>query len=244
MNAVIIIPARLESTRLSRKLLRDLCGKPVIQRTYEQATKARFASRVLIATDAAEIARAAKSFGAEVVMTRSEHQSGTERIAEAARSIDAGLIVNIQGDEPEIDPAHIDALIETHALAKRFAATLACPFPADLDPENPAAVKAILGEAIAGLDRVYEARDFTRAVPEGRHAPHLHVGAYAFGRDALLRFASAPPGTRERLERLEQLRILEMGESIAVKIVDRATRGIDTQSDYEASVARFARAVG
>lgn len=244
MKAAIVIPARLGSTRLDRKLLLDLAGKSVLQRTFEQASKAKRASAVIIATDSTEIAEAAKDFGAKVAMTRADHQSGSERIAEAAQSIDAQVIVNIQGDEPEIDPAHIDALIDAHAKAGAFASTLACPFPVDLDPNNPAAVKVVLGRRIEKAPDAFDAIYFTRALaPYPRDGEggefHLHVGAYAFGRDALMRFASAPPGRLERIEKLEQLRILEMGEKIAVRIVDRAARGIDTRQDYEAAVARF-----
>ncbi len=245
MSVVIIIPARLASTRLPRKLLLDLAGKSVLQRTYEQALKARRADRVIIAADTQEVAEAARGFGAETVMTRADHQSGSERVAEAAASLSASIIVNIQGDEPEIDPAHIDALIETHALAGAFASTLACPFPQDLDPANPAAVKAIFGKAIDAAPRSFEAIYFTRAQApfprDGGGAFHLHVGAYAFSRDSLIRFAAAPAGRLERIEKLEQLRILEMGEKIAIRLVGSAARGIDTQEDLAAARRRLAR---
>lgn len=245
MTAVVIIPARLQSTRLPRKLLLDIGGRTIIERTWRQARHAKNADSVVIATDSPEIAAAAKNFGARVVMTRAEHQSGTERIAEAAVSApDADLIVNIQGDEPEIDPAHIDALIATHRVAGTFASTLACPFPPMLDPADPAAVKAVLGRPIAGADQSFEALYFTRALAPfprdgGPGEFYLHVGAYAFSRAALMRFAAAPPGRLEQIERLEQLRILEMGEKIAVRVVDKAERGIDTEADYQASVRRI-----
>lgn len=245
MKTVIIIPARLESTRLPRKLLLEIGGRSIIERTFLQARRAKLAHDVVIATDSTEIAAAASGFGARVVMTRPDHQSGTERIAEAAASLpEAGLIVNIQGDEPEIDPAHIDALIVAHRAAKTFASTLACPFPPALDPANPAAVKAVLGRPIAGADRCFEALYFTRALAPfprdgGAGEFHLHVGAYAFGRDALIRFASAPLGRLEQVEKLEQLRILEMGEKIAVRLVDSAARGIDTSDDYESAKKRL-----
>jgi 3-deoxy-manno-octulosonate cytidylyltransferase (CMP-KDO synthetase) len=244
MKTVIIIPARLGSTRLPRKLLLPLGGQSIIERTFRRARLAREADDVLIATDSSEIADAAKSFGARAVLTRADHQSGTERIAEAAAAVpDAGLIVNIQGDEPEIDPAHIDALIALHRVSGAFASTLACPFPPHLDPADPAAVKAVLGRRIAGADDAFEALYFTRALApfprDGGGAFHLHVGAYAFMRDALMRFAAAPPSRLEQIEKLEQLRILEMGEKIAVRVVDRAARGIDTEADYAAAAARL-----
>lgn len=243
MTAAIIIPARLQSTRLPRKLLLDLAGKSVLQRTYEQALKSRLAAEIIVATDSAEIAAHAASFGARAVMTRADHQSGTERVAEAAQAVAAAMIVNIQGDEPCIEPGHIDALIETHERAGCFASTLACPFPEDLDPADPAAVKAVLGRPIANLSNAFEAIYFTRALApyprDGAGAFHLHVGAYAFSRDALMRFAKSPPGRLEGIEKLEQLRILELGEKIAVRVVSSAARGIDTEADLEASRRNF-----
>lgn len=243
MKVAIVIPARLQSTRLPRKLLLDIAGKSVLQRTYEQTLKSTRATAVVIATDSMEIANAACAFGAETIMTRGDHQSGTERIAEAAASIAADMIVNIQGDEPEIDAVHIDALIETHAAAGVFASTLACPFPEYLDPANPAAVKAIFGERFLGAPNSYRAIYFTRAPApyprDGGGEFHLHIGAYAFGREALMRFAAAPPGRLERIEKLEQLRILEMGETMAVRIVDRAARGVDTEDDLVAARRRL-----
>ncbi len=245
MSAVIIIPARLASTRLPRKLLLDLCGKSVIQRTCEQAAKSRRAARVVVATDASEIFDHVRAFGVDAMMTSAACQSGTERIAEAARGIDASVVVNIQGDEPLIDPAHIDALIETQEKAGLFASTLACPFPADLDPANPAAVKAVFGRRLSGVKDAFEAIYFTRApapfARDGGGDFHLHVGAYAFSRDALMRFAAAPPGRLERIEKLEQLRILEMGEKIAVRIVEAAARGIDLEADLDAARLRLSR---
>lgn len=246
MKTLVIIPARLESTRLPRKLLLTIGGRTVIERTWRQARLARNAGDVVIATDSTEIADAARAFGARVAMTRADHQSGTERIAEAAAAIPAAeLIVNIQGDEPEIDPAHIDALIALHRVSDAFASTLACPFPPGLDPYNPAAVKAVLGGRIAGAADAYQGLYFTRAPApyprEGAGAFHLHIGAYAFGRAALMRFAAAPPGRLERIERLEQLRILEMGEKIAVQVVAGAARGVDTPEDLEAARARLER---
>ena len=243
MKAAIIIPARLHSTRLPRKLLLDLAGKSVLQRTYEQALKSRRAAEVVIATDSQEIDAHAASFGARAVMTRADHQSGTERVAEAAEVMTSDLIVNIQGDEPYIDPDHIDALIETHERAGCFASTLACLFPEDLDPADPAAVKAVLGKPIAGVPNAFRAIYFTRAPApyprDGGGEFHLHVGAYAFSRDSLMRFATSPPGRLERIERLEQLRILEFGENIAVRVVASAARGIDTEADLDAARRKF-----
>ncbi len=243
MKVAIVIPARLHSTRLPRKLLAPLAGRTVIERTWAQAMKARRAGRVVIAVDDKELANTVEAFGGEWVMTQADHRSGTERLAEAAESLDAEIIVNVQGDEPEIDPDHIDALIDAHLGAGCFASTLACPFPEGLNPADPSAVKAVLGRPLAKPE-TFEALYFTRApAPWPRDGGpgdyHLHIGVYAYGREALARFAAAPEGRLEAIEKLEQLRILEMGERIAVRRVSSANPGIDTPADLAAAEARL-----
>lgn len=253
MKAAIVIPARYASTRLPGKPLLAKTGKPLIQHSYEQALKARRASTVIVATDDQRIYDAVRAFGGAAVMT-GEHNSGSARVAEAAAALDADIVVNLQGDEPDIDPAHIDRLIEIKAGHDCFAATLACPFAEDAScgpgsPDDSSAVKAILGTQIA--PGVFTARYFTRTLcawprdGEGRiEAPQryfLHVGIYALSKESLARFASAPPGALERTERLEQLRILEMGEPIAVGVVEAAAPGIDTPEDYECFIRRQAQ---
>lgn len=246
MKAAVIIPARLASSRLPEKLLLRLAGKPIIQHTYERAMRAAGADRVLVATDSERIRSEVERFGGEAVMTRPEHQSGSERIAEAVANFSEtyDVIVNVQGDEPEIDPANIDALIETQAQVGGFASTLACPFPDGLDPTDPAAVKVILGGRNDAAPQTYNGLYFTRA-----HAPyprdgagefHLHIGVYAFSPRSLRAFSGAPPSRLENIERLEQLRILEMGERIAVRVVAATAPGIDTKADFDRAQARFA----
>jgi len=255
MKAAIVIPVRYASTRLSGKALLAETGKPLIQHVFEQAKKAQNACDIVVATDDARIQNAVVAFGGRAMMT-GECASGTERVAVAAAGIgaDADIIVNLQGDEPEIDPAHIDRLIEIKARHDCFAATLACPFSTEASagpasPEDAEAVKAVLGEK---LEReVYRARYFTRALaPWPRDAEghierperyFLHIGVYAFSRQSLARFARARQGALERAERLEQLRILEMGEEIAVGVVDKASPGVDTREDYDAFVKRAAQ---
>ncbi|MEZ5897568.1 MAG: 3-deoxy-manno-octulosonate cytidylyltransferase [Parvularculaceae bacterium] len=245
MRAAVIIPARLASSRLPGKLLLELAGKPIIQHVYERAMRAARADLVLVATDSERIRDVVEGFGGEAVMTRPEHQSGSERIAEAAAQFGetCDVIVNVQGDEPEIDPANIDALIETQGHIGGFASTLACAFPEGLDPQDPAAVKVILGRRLVGAPQTYDGLYFTRA-----HAPfprdgagefHLHIGVYAFSPQSLMAFAGTQPSRLERIERLEQLRILEMGERIAVRIVAATAPGIDTQADFDRARARF-----
>lgn len=253
MKTAIVIPARYASTRLPGKPLRLIAGQTLVQHTYEQAMKVKGVDRIIIATDDDRIESAVRQFGGEVRMTRSSHRTGTERVAEIASGIDADLLINLQGDEPEIDPGHIERLIALHESAAPYASTLACPFPAEAkqgsgSPEDTAAVKVELGEWIDEGRSAYAA-NFTRDLPPCERDAHgrivdpqsynLHIGIYGFFRDALLRFANTPETSRERIERLEQLRILGMGEKIAVAIVDRAAPGVDTEADLLAAARRL-----
>ena len=258
MKTAIIIPARYGSTRLEGKPLLRESGKPLIQHVYEQAQKSKSADLVAVATDDQRIADAVRGFGGEAVMTRADHESGSSRVAEAAEHLDADIIVNLQGDEPEIDPGDLDLLIDLKARDRSFAATLACRFPGAANsgagaPSDPSAVKVILGAALSGLEtkavqNAYRAVYFTRSlypfpidedgavIDPTRY--FLHVGVYAFSKESLKRFAAASQGVLEKIERLEQLRILEMGEGIAVGIVNAASPGIDTREDYDAFLKR------
>jgi 3-deoxy-manno-octulosonate cytidylyltransferase (CMP-KDO synthetase) len=240
VKAAIIIPARYASTRLPGKMLLEAAGKPLIQHTFERARGAKRASQIIIATDDERIVKAAHGFGANAVLTDPAHSSGSARAAEAARKIDADIVVNLQGDEPEIDPANIDRLIALQTERSPFCSTLACPFPKSANPSDPSAVKAVLGRRIA--DGAHEALYFTRALApfprDGGGEFHLHVGIYAFTNQSLQQFAAAPEGRLERTERLEQLRILEMGERILIALVSSASPGVDTPEDFAAFKAR------
>lgn len=241
MKAAIIIPARFASTRLPGKMLREAAGKPLIQHTCERARQAKRASKVIIATDDERIVKAARGFGADAVMTDPAHSSGSARVAEAARKIDADIIVNLQGDEPEIDPANIDRLIALQSARAPFCSTLACPFPKSADPADPSAVKAILGREIE--EGAHEAIYFTRArAPfprDGGGEFYLHLGIYAFRKESLQAFAAAPEARLEKIEKLEQLRMLEMGEKILVALVGASAPGIDTPEDFAAFKTRI-----
>lgn len=242
MKAVAIIPARYASSRFPGKLLARETGKYLIQHVYEQAGRATKLSEVIIAADDRRIVDAVQSFGGKVTLTRPDHPSGTDRVAEVATSLDAELIVNVQGDEPEIEPAYIDQLVD---LMKSDPAapigTLACPFPVGSDPSDPNAVKVV-------LDNRCRALYFSRAlIPYPRDTGGkpaqpgrwlLHLGIYAYRRDFLLKLATLPPTPHEKEEKLEQLRVLENGFPIAVGIVNQATVGIDTPDDYAAFVKR------
>ncbi len=243
MTAVAIIPARYASTRFPGKPLAADTGKPLIQHVVERVRAARRIERVIVATDDARIAEAVRGFGGAVEMTRPDHPSGTDRIAEVAGRLDADLIVNVQGDEPEMDPAAIDALVEL--MASRPDAkvgSLACRFADEADVLNPACVKVV-------LDGQGNALYFSRSViPYPRDAAGriespdrwlLHLGIYAYRRDFLLELSRTPPTPLERAERLEQLRVLELGERIAIAVVDHAATGIDTPEQYAAFVERF-----
>lgn len=244
MTAIAVIPARYASTRLPGKpLLRDT-GKYLIQHVCERIAQARSIQGMIVATDDGRIAEAVRSFGGQVVMTRADHVSGTDRVAEVAERLDADLVVNVQGDEPEMEPAAIDRLVGLLQEQPQVRmATLACPFASSEDPSNPNKVKVV-------VDRQGRALYFSRAlVPyprdtQGRPTDavgpgwYLHLGIYAYRRDFLLHLAKMPPTPLEQCERLEQLRVLENGFKIAVGIVPQAAVGIDTPEDYAAFVQR------
>lgn len=234
MSILAVIPARYASTRLPGKPLVPLAGKPMIERVWERVRQAASLSGVVIATDDERIRSAVQGFGGEVVMTRSDHRSGTERVAEvAAARKDAEIIVNVQGDEPLIDPAAIDAVVEAvRADAEVNVATLAVPIVNPSDIMDPNVVKAV-------LDFDGNALYFSRApIPWVRdrggsvHARHLkHLGIYAFRREALLEFPTFPQGDLERIEQLEQLRWLENGYRIRVAETEHDSIGVDAPED-------------
>ncbi len=243
VNAVAVIPARFASTRLPGKPLLKDTGKYLIQHVCEQAARARRIHSVIVATDDERIAEAVRSFGGHVELTRADHPSGTDRVAEVASRIDADILINVQGDEPEIEPACIDRVVELlEGCDDVSIATLACPFAAGVNPADPNAVKAV-------VDRRGRAMYFSRSlVPYPRETAGqvtdpsrwlLHIGIYGYRRSTLLQLAELAPTPHEQCEKLEQLRFLENGFAIAVGIVERATVGIDTPDDYAAFVARF-----
>lgn len=243
MSAAAIIPARYASTRLPGKPLARATGKYLIQHVYERVCAARRVDCCVVATDDERIAEAVRSFGGQVVLTRADHPSGTDRVAEAVGRLPGRppeIVLNVQGDEPEIEPAHLDRLVERLCVSPDCPmATLACPYPPELDPRNPNGVKVV-------VSRDGRALYFSRALipyprEESAAAPGgwlLHVGVYAYRREFLLEMARWEPGRLERVERLEQLRVLERGHTIAVELVEHAAAGIDTPEDYERFVQR------
>ena len=243
MKAVAIIPARLESTRLPRKVLRELAGKPMLAHVYEAVRRAAGLAEVLVATDSEEIAALAHERGWSVRMTSSAHRSGTERVHEVAASLAADVYLNVQGDEPLARPEHIAALLAPFADSALQVATLKTPCsPADV--QNPNAVKVV-------TDSSGRALYFSRAaIPHDRDAAGAvryfkHLGFYAYRKTALDRFAALPESALERAERLEQLRFLENGIPIHVAETPFDTIGVDTEEDLkqvEGILAR--RAIG
>lgn len=245
-TSYIVIPARLASTRLPRKLLLNRTGKSLIQHTYEAARRASRPAGICVAADHAEIHDVVRCFGGQVEMTDPAAASGTDRVAQLARRLDdVDIIVNIQGDEPELSGESIDLairLLEENPDA--VMSTLATPIRSRRQLEDPACVKVV-------FDRHGRALYFSRSpIPHARHwddallaanPPHFyqHVGLYAYRREFLLRLAEMPQSELEKIERLEQLRVLNAGHSILVGVVDEPTFGIDTAEDYRAFVQRY-----
>lgn len=234
--AVAVIPARYSATRLPGKPLVNLAGKPMIQRVWERVRQAKRISRAIVATDDERIRQAAAGFGAEAVMTRSEHRSGTERVAEVAVNMtgsDDEIFVNVQGDEPLVEPDAIDTLVEAIESEEGISvATLMVPIAKPGDIMDPNIVKVV-------LDFDGNALYFSRApIPWVRdrdapvHAQHMkHLGLYAFRRSALLDFATLPLGDLERIEQLEQLRWMENGYKIRVAETQHDSVSVDVPED-------------
>jgi 3-deoxy-manno-octulosonate cytidylyltransferase (CMP-KDO synthetase) len=228
------IPARYGSTRLPGKPLLPIAGRPMIEHVYTRVARARGLDRVVVLTDDERIARAVEGFGGDCEMTPADCASGTDRIAWAARRWDASAtsaIINVQGDEPMIDPEEISRIAEHLAAHPQDpVVTLATP-AAPEDMGNPSAVKVVLARDGAALYFSRSPIPYPRN--EGGFAPLKHLGIYGYQRDALLRLAALPPSPLERGESLEQLRALENGMGIRVLIVERASIGVDTAEDLE-----------
>ena len=242
MKTAIVIPSRYASTRLPGKALLRQTGKYLVQHVYERASQARCASEVLVATDDPRIVAAVKSFGGRVVLTRRGHPSGTDRVAEAAQRLDADVVINLQGDEPLIDPPHLDLLPELLARnPEAEVATLATPIRDRDRWLDPHCVKVVCNAAGRAL---YFSRSPIPFVRDGEpnfaaEPPHFlqHLGLYAYRRSFLLELSQMPPHSLEQMEKLEQLRVLALGHQIQVGVVNETTFGVDTEEDY----ARFVR---
>lgn len=242
---IAVIPARYASTRLPAKALAEIDRLPMVVRVWRQAAKAQSVARVIVATDDDRIAAAVRAAGADVLMTSPAHPSGTDRIAEVARTVEAQIYLNVQGDLPFIAPADLDALaapmLADHELQM---ATLATPI---IDPEewrNPNVVKVVCSKSGDALYFSRAAIPFARE-PDGGAVPASalrHIGVYAYRRDFLMKFASIPQGVLERIEKLEQLRALENGYAIRVVASVAPSLEVDTAEDL-AKARAFARPV-
>ncbi len=242
LRPIVVIPARLGSTRLPGKPLADIAGQPMIVHVLRRAEAAAIGP-VVVACAEREIAEAVERAGGRAVMTRSDHPSGSDRIHEAVARLDPearhDVVVNVQGDFPTIDPATIGAVLSPLAAPEVDIATLAYPIrePAELD--NPNVVKIAI--AFAPGMRVARALYFSRLpVPYGTGAHYHHPGIYAYRRPALERFVASPPGLLERRESLEQLRALEIGMRIDAALVDTFPFGVDTHADLARARALLA----
>jgi len=246
MGTLAIIPARLASTRLPRKVLLAETGKSLIVHVVEAVRRAPSLDRVVVAADSPEIERALVGSGVEVVLTDPNHPNGTARLAEATRLLGLDrddIVVNVQGDEPELDPALIEAAVDAFTRSGEAMGTLAGPMGEGDEPSDPNLVKVVLRE---GDDGVHRAVYFSRAaVPFDRDGSgvtrYKHAGLYVYRRAFLERYAAMPESTLERGERLEQLRALEAGVGISVAVHPFVHKGIDTSGDYRAFVERLGK---
>lgn len=232
-NIVVVIPARYGSQRLPGKPLVLLAGQPMIKRVYERAKRAKRPGRVIVATDDERIVQAVHSFGGEARMTRSDHRTGTERIAEVAAHVEGDVFINVQGDEPLLDPDAVDAAVD--ALFEEppaSIATVATPIKTPADIMDPNVVKTVLDFDNNGLYFSRAPIPWVRDTGSKVQARHLkHLGLYVFQRDALLEYPTLPQGNLERLEQLEQLRWLENGWKIRVAEVAHDAISVDVPED-------------
>jgi 3-deoxy-manno-octulosonate cytidylyltransferase (CMP-KDO synthetase) len=246
-----VIPARFASSRFPGKVLAPIASKSMLQHVYERASLARYPTAMVIATDDERIYKAARSFGARVVMTRADHVSGTDRVAEAASAENAELVVNIQGDEPLIDPAAIDAAILPLAHDPGIVmGTLKKHIGDPREITDPNVVKVVTD---SNGDAIYFSRcPIPYERDQARPGTHFkHIGLYVYRRDFLLGYSALPVGPLERAERLEQLRALENGYRIRVVETEFESWGVDTPEDlervrrlFEASMAREVKQYG
>ena len=232
-KVVVVIPARYGATRLPGKPLVSLAGKPMIQRVYERAKLAKTPDRVIVATDDERILRAVEAFGGEARMTRADHRTGTERVAEVAAHVEGDVFVNVQGDEPLLDPAAVDTAVNALLEEPRAdVATVATPIKTPADIMDPNVVKTVLdfdGNALYfSRAPIPWVRDIATKI-QIRHLKHL--GLYVFQRDALLDYPTLPQGELERIEQHEQLRWMENAVKIRVAEVEHDAVSVDVPED-------------
>jgi 3-deoxy-manno-octulosonate cytidylyltransferase (CMP-KDO synthetase) len=233
-RGIVGIPSRWASSRLPGKPLANIGGVTMVERVYRKAAAARGVSAVLVATDDDRIAAAVTGFGGSSVMTRPDHASGTDRIAEVAGGLACDLVVNVQGDEPALDPAAIEAAVAPFlADPSLVMGTLGTPLDAAADPPNPNAVKVLVDQQGFALYFSRAPVPFRREASQAFESVLRHIGLYVYRRDFLLTLASLPRTPLERLESLEQLRALEHGYRIKVVETAYTSISVDTPEDLE-----------
>jgi 3-deoxy-manno-octulosonate cytidylyltransferase (CMP-KDO synthetase) len=234
-KVVAIIPARFASTRFPGKVIADLAGKPLVVHVYERTLRARTVGEVVVATDDARVVDAVRPFGVPCILTRPDHPSGTDRIAEAVRQLDADIIVNVQGDEACIDPATIDATVQP--LLDDPLLPMATARHRITDPkriQDPNVVKVVCDANGRALYFSRSPIPYVRDVADAARACYWqHVGLYVYRKAFLLQYAAMAPTPLEQLEKLEQLRVLEHGHAIAVVETTYTSIGVDTPEDLE-----------
>lgn len=245
MNATVIIPARLQSSRFPEKVLARATGKPLVQHVVDQVRRCRRVREIIVAADDARVREALREYQTTVILTDPNHPSGTDRIAEVARGntspatkLDDELIINVQGDEPEIEPATVDLLIERMTRTGSRMGTVITPFAPPRDPTDPNIVKAVIGIDGTAIYFSRHAIPFKRDDAGPPPVYFHHLGIYGYRRDFLLEFSSWQPTPLEQAEKLEQLRALEHGVRIDTVRIASAPAGIDTPQQYDAFVKR------
>ena len=247
MKKVIVIPARLDSSRLPKKVLLDLNGKTVLQRVYEQCLKVKNIDEVYIATDSLEIKEVCETFTNQVVITKSTHQSGTDRIGEAISSIDCDIVINVQGDEPFIEPSLIEALVNSFSNSEISMSSAMSKINNVKDLQNSNVVKVVVDYHNNALFFSRSLLPYPRDVKEISIAKEVlekyqffrHIGIYGYRKDFLLKFVNMEQSYLEKVEKLEQLRALENGFKIKMIEADISLIGIDTQEDYEEALKKY-----
>ncbi|EPD99616.1 3-deoxy-manno-octulosonate cytidylyltransferase [Capnocytophaga sp. oral taxon 336] len=241
MKLIAMIPARYGATRFPAKLMQDLCGKPVIVHTYERVADTRLFDEVYVVTDDDRIEKAIREVGGKVIRSKKEHNSGSDRLAEASRDLDVDVIVNVQGDEPFTDKENLQKVIDIFAKDLTKSIAVASLMERITDPDdiaNPNNVKVI-------VNKFGEALYFSRNIipfprdPNTKVSYYKHIGIYAYRKEALQQFTELPPSLLEETEKLEQLRYLENGFKIRLALTNIPTIGIDTPEDLERARKRL-----
>jgi len=247
MKKVIIIPARLDSSRLPKKVLLDLKGKTVIQRVYEQCLKVKNVDGVYVATDSIEIKEVCETFTNNVIITKSTHKSGTDRIGEAVSAIDCDIVINVQGDEPFIEPSLIEALVNSFSNSEISMSSAMSKINNVKDLQNTNVVKVVTDLHNNALFFSRSLIPFPRDVKEISTANEVieesqffrHIGIYGYRKDFLLHFVNLEQSYLEKVEKLEQLRALENGFKIKMIEASSSLIGIDTREDYEEALKKY-----